>query len=133
MSQPSKRKELLRELSAFGLVGVVATGVYAVVANAAIYLLGVEAKSASVFGFVIGSVFSFFAQGRVTFQVDRPDRRNVIRFCAQTIISLLISYYAIWVVVDLGGYPAILGTIIVCILIPAFNYLGMKFFVFRRA
>ena len=124
---------MLRELTSFGLVGLLATGVYAVVANAAIYLLGTEPKAASVLAFVVGSVFSFVVQGRVTFRVPNPDWRNVLRFCVQTGISLLISYYAVWLVVDVWAQPAIAGTLAVCVLIPAVNYLGMKFFVFRAS
>ncbi len=124
---------MLRELTSFGLVGLLATGVYALVANVAIYLVGIEPKAASVLAFIIGSVFSFIVQGRITFGVQKPDWRNVLRFCMQTVISLLISYYAVWLVVDVWTLPAIAGTLAVCVLIPAVNYLGMKSFVFRTS
>jgi putative flippase GtrA len=116
-------------ISRFSLVGVVATGVYFIVAN---FLIGVEMATpanASVLAYISGMVVSFVGQSRFTFRVERNTIGQFARFCVLSLCGMLLSYWCLYATDSLQISP-IWGIVFVSMLIPLISFVVMKLWVF---
>lgn len=134
------KKILEYEQIRFIMVGVLNTliGMTAMFVSYNIFHLGYWVSSAM--DYIIGSIFSYFANKYFTFKSEKKSAEEVIRFTINIVVCYFISYGIAKPVMNmvLGNMnlsisvyeqlSMILGTCIFIVL----NYFGQKFFVFRK-
>lgn len=136
-----KLKKLLSlEQTRFIIVGVMNTiiGTVAMLIAYNVFHLGYWISSAM--DYIIGSIFSYFANKYFTFQSQKKSGMEVVRFAVNIVVCYFLAYSLARPVIemllkDIKLSVSILEQISMifgmCIFI-VLNYFGQKFFVFRR-
>ena len=134
------KKILSLEQSRFIIVGVMNTiiGTAAMLIAYNVFHLGYWVSSAM--DYIIGSIFSYFANKHFTFKSEKKSGEEVIRFTINIVVCYFISYGVAKPVMNMvlrnmnlsvsifEQLSMILGMCIFIVL----NYIGQKFFVFRK-
>ncbi|MCM1266477.1 MAG: GtrA family protein [Bacteroidales bacterium] len=141
-----KHKDFIMEVIHFGMVGVINTlmgwGIMAVLYN----LIHMNYWLSSGISYFIGSVFSYHANAKLTFQVEERDKWLPWRFALNIIVCYLISFSVakpltgkLLAAVGLGAdgqiSQALLENIAMIFGMGFFvvmNFFGQKLFVFRK-
>lgn len=124
----------------FIIVGVLNTliGLAAMFISYNVFHLGYWISSAM--DYIIGSIFSYFANKYFTFQSDKKSGQEVIRFTINIVVCYFISYGiakpAMNIVLGemnltLAVFEQLSMILGMCIFI-VLNYIGQKFFVFKK-
>lgn len=131
-------KDFIIEVLHFGMVGVANTilgwGIMAILYN----LIHMNYWLSSGISYFIGSIFSYHANGKLTFKVENKDKWLPWRFAINIIVCYLVAFsvaqplvkyvLASRPVVIVDNVAMILG---MCIFI-VMNFFGQKLFVFRK-
>lgn len=134
------KKILSLEQSRFIIVGVMNTiiGAAAMLIAYNVFHLGYWISSAM--DYIIGSIFSYFANKYFTFKSEKKSVSEVIRFAINIVVCYFISYSVAKPIVEivlkdmklsisiLEQFSMFFGMGIFIVL----NYFGQKFFVFRK-
>ncbi len=147
-------KKLFHEVLHFSMIGVFNTLLGFVLIMVFYNIWHWNYWVASGTSYVIGSIFSYFANKKLTFQVEGDNWRSAFRFAVNTVICYLLAYGIAKPLVRkvmtqfFMGYSQKIGEFIhmeaieveenVAILVGMglfiiFNFLGQKFFVFAKA
>lgn len=142
-------KKLFDEILHFGIIGVFNT-ILGLVLNMVFYnVLHWNFWVATAISYTIGSIFSYFANKKLTFKVEENSWQSVLRFAAHIIVCYLLAYGIAKPTVEnvMAGYSPMLSEKIgieakaieenVAILFGTglfiiFNFIGQKFFVFTK-
>ena len=116
----------------FGIVGLAATALYALVAFALTHVLPSSAALASLIAFGISGIFSYCGHRMFTFQASGGHARSASRFAGVNILAYAVAAIIPWIVSDILGYRPVLGFALVCIFIPAMNFVLLNIFVFNE-
>lgn len=121
------------EISIFIVVGLLTVSLdYA--SYQFLIIAGASYNISKAFGFVIGTVFAYFANRLATFKHIQPLPGSAFRFCLvyATSLALNVSINA-FILGILSSAPRVIGVAFVCATIASAttNFLGMKYFVFR--
>lgn len=134
----AKYKEFIMEVIHFGIVGVINTLMGLVIMAVLYNLIHLNYWLSSGISYFIGSVFSYHANGKLTFKVEHKDRWLPWRFAVNIIVCYLVAFSVAQplvryllssqteVIVD--NVAMVLG---MCIFI-VMNFFGQKLFVFRK-
>jgi putative flippase GtrA len=116
----------------FGLVGVLATVLYALLASALMSpeWIGFSAVPASLAAYAAAALFSYFAHRAVTFMSRGRHRREAPRFLLLTATGLAVAYCAPALLTGLFGLPGIVSILVTCIAIPVLNLIVLRLWVF---
>lgn len=132
----------IKEIVKFGFVGVMNTIIGTAVMFFAYNVLHCGYWLSSALNYVIGSVFSYFANKYFTFKSQKRSAKEVFRFALNIIVCYLLAYgiaeplitrMGIWLKV--GWEENILEQIAMLVgmcLFVGFNFIGQKIFVFGR-
>lgn len=134
------RRFLALEQSRFIIVGVMNTliGMAAMFIAYNVFHLGYWVSSAM--DYIIGSIFSYFANKYFTFRARQKSGSEIVRFVINILICYLLAYSIArpvvsgvladvnWSVSTVEQLSMIFGMCIFVVL----NYFGQKFFVFRK-
>lgn len=134
------RKILSFEQSRFIIVGVMNTiiGTAAMLIAYNVFHMGYWLSS--IMDYVIGSIFSYFANKYFTFKVEKKSKEEVIRFIINIVVCYLIAYGIARPIIDvvlkdinlskswMDQISMLFGTGIFIVI----NYFGQKFFVFQK-
>lgn len=115
----------------FFTVGLFSTITYFVLANTLIYLTPLHPSYASLFAYVFAIYVSYNGQSRFTFSRTSSDVKEKMRFLTMSLSGAILSFCIIDFTSNKLQVPAFWGTVSICILIPAFSYLTMRFWVFE--
>lgn len=115
----------------FAFAGGGATVIYFTLSNLFASILLLPSTTSSVLAYSVSVVFSYFAQSRYVFRVRHDSKSNVMRFIVSSLLGLLLSYGLIYVLTVRLGLSFILGTVAVCVAIPAISFILFSFWVFR--
>ena len=135
-----KARKLLSEQGRFVIVGIMNTLIGTAVMFMCYDLFHLGYWLSSAMNYIVGSIFSYFANKYFTFQSKKKSGAEVVRFVINILICYLISYSVAKPLVSAGlkeiGLPvSVLEQISMlfgmCIFVVP-NYLGQKFFVFRE-
>jgi putative flippase GtrA len=126
------RVEGLRLLR-FGLVGIIATATYSIVTLVAIEAFDVSPVPASVLGVAASIGVSYFGHTLYSFRVTLDHATFVWRFLILAGASLLITTGLMWLLSDVMQGSHRLAIAVIAVLIPVFNYICNRFWVFRTA
>lgn len=136
-----KIKQLLSlEQVRFIIVGVLNTiiGMAAMLIAYNLFHLGYWISSAM--DYIIGSIFSYFANKYFTFQSEKKSGSEVVRFVINIVVCYVLAYSIAkpvieWLLKEISLSVSMLEQISMifgmCIFI-VLNYFGQKFFVFRK-
>lgn len=127
---------LKREQFRFIIVGCLNTAIGTTVMFVA-YYLGLGYWISTALNYIVGSIFSYFANKHFTFHSKKKDRKELFRFVVNIVVCYFIAYgVAKPIIIRVLGsgnrlidyISMILGMMIFIVI----NYLGQKFYVFRR-
>lgn len=134
------KKILILEQSRFIVVGVINTivGTAAMLVAYNIFHLGYWLSSAM--DYIIGSIFSYFANKYFTFKSEKKSFSEIVRFIINIIVCYFISYSVAKPIIevvlkDINLSVSILEQISIFFGMGIFvilNYFGQKYFVFRK-
>ena len=122
----------LQSVSRFALVGLTATGIYAVLAM----LLGSWMRddagqaAASLVAYGAAAVFSYCAHRIFTFASSGSYRFEIPRFVVLTLSGVTISFIVPLVLAQWLLLPMIIPVAVVCVVIPLLNYIALDRWVF---
>lgn len=119
----------------FVLVGAANTVFSTALFAALSWSLGQDVPSAvSLFiAWVVSLVLVFNVYRHLVFRVKGHVLRDFLRFVGVNAVSFLINAGALTLLVDVAGLPAIPTQIAITFIVVVVNYLGHKYFSFRRA
>ena len=121
----------LVQLLKFAGVGAIATLVHVCVALVASMAFGFAPQAANVSGFAAAVAFSYFGQGRVTFEQDLEHRFHGPRFLATAFAGLIVSSSITEIVAVWYSAPFAVAMAAVAVAVPLTTYLLCRFWVFR--
>lgn len=128
------------EQSRFVLVGIMNTVIGTSVMFIAYNFLGLGYWVSSALNYIIGSVFSYFANKYFTFKSENKSGKEIVRFVLNIVLCYFVAYGVAKPIINifLGNLNLSisileqLGMILgMCIFIVV-NFLGQKFFVFTN-
>jgi putative flippase GtrA len=130
--QPSVASFGSRLLMRFGLVGIAATALYAVLAHVLMSRewTALSAVRASLAAYAAAALFSYFAHKAVTFMSRGRHRREAPRFLLLTAIGVAVAYGAPALLTDRLGLPGIVPIVVTCVAIPVLNLIVLGRWVF---
>ena len=137
-----KNKDFIMEVIHFGMVGVINTLMGWVIMALLYNLIHMNYWLSSGISYFIGSVFSYHANGKLTFKVENKDKWLPWRFAVNIIVCYLIAFSVAQPLVThflssgqktysqalIDNVAMLLG---MCIFI-VMNFFGQKIFVFRK-
>jgi putative flippase GtrA len=124
----------LKLLARFGLVGIAATILYAVLAVVLVKWerIGLTPVQASLAAYAAAAVFSYLAHKSLTFMSSGSHRSEAPRFLLLTATGLAIAYAAPALLTVKLGLPPMIAILVTCLLIPAANLLTLDRWVFAQ-
>jgi putative flippase GtrA len=124
----------LKLLARFGLVGLVATILYAALATILLKWgrIGFTPVEASLGAYAAAALFSYLAHKSVTFMSSGSHRLEGPRFLLLTATGFAVAYVAPALLTVKLGLPPIIPVLVTCLLIPAVNLLVLDRWVFAE-
>lgn len=124
---------MLDRLLRFGLVGVAATLIHALIATSLMQLCGVAAQAANLVGWVIALLASYWGQARLTFaDLAPPSVRSFARFLLASASLFAVNVIALEWMLWRGGVREQVAVPIAIALQAALGYVAQRWWVFRR-
>lgn len=118
----------------FLLVGGANTGFSTALFAGLVLMFGPETPAvvSLAIAWIVSLVLVFFVYRRLVFRVEGNVWRDFIRFTSVNVGSLLLNMGALALLADVLGLPPIPVQIAITVLVVIFNYVGHKYFSFRR-
>lgn len=134
------KKIFALEQSRFILVGIMNTIIGTSVMFIAYNLFGLGYWVSSALNYIIGSIFSYFANKYFTFKSEKKSGEEIIRFVVNIVVCYFIAYGlakpAINVLLGSLNLKVSLleqaGMLLGMCIFIVINFIGQKFFVFRK-
>lgn len=133
-----KYRDFIMEVFHFGIVGVINTLIGWVIMAVLYNLIHLNYWFSTGISYFIGSVFSYHANGKLTFKVKEKDKWLPWRFAANIIVCYLVSFSLAQPLVErlLSSQPEKIVDNVAMLFGMAFfvvmNFFGQKLFVFRK-
>ncbi len=131
-------KDFIMEVLHFGIVGVVNTLMGWLIMFLLYNLVHLNYWLSSAISYLIGGIYSYHANSRVTFKVEERDRWLPWRFAVNVIVCYLAAYSVAQPLVKyvLSSQPKVIVDNIAMVvgtgLYIIMNFFGQKFLVFRK-
>lgn len=118
----------------FGLVGILATALYAVLATVLMQpgWIGLPPVRASLTAYAAAALFSYLAHKSVTFMSRGRHLTEAPRFLLLTAAGFAVAYGMPALLTDLLDLPGIVPVLVTSIFIPMLNLLVLRHWVFAR-
>lgn len=128
------RRILSDQRMLFLLVGGANTAFSTLLFAVLVIAFGPEIPSAVslVLAWVVSLVLVFFVHRKLVFRVEGRVLRDLIRFAGVNLASLFINVVALTLLVEVAGLSPIPSQLAITVLVVLFNYIGHKYFSFRR-
>lgn len=126
-------RALARRVLRFGISGILSTLIYFAIALVLVATTSMPVFGASFLAFCGAGAISYLLHRCFTFENRDRSRETLARFIAVNLVANAIAIATPWAISDYAGYPAIVGIALVCVLVPAFNFVLLSVYVFRRA
>lgn len=121
----------LREMLAFGMVGVINTLVGYAVIYTCMLALGMGAVASNVAGYAVGLCCSFVLNRRLTFRSGGSAGAEVWRFLAAFLVAYAINLLILLLCIDQLGVPPVYAQVVAGVGYTAVFFVLSKWFVFR--
>lgn len=116
----------------FATVGIGATLIYFFCATALFYLGVRPAALSSLIAYGMSGACSYLGHRLLTFQSDAPHERTLPRFVLVNVAGYLIAAGIPFLLTDTLRWPPLIATALVCIAVPALNFILLTVFVFWK-
>lgn len=132
-----KNKKFIMEVIHFGIVGVMNTVLGWVIMALLYNLIHLNYWLSSGISYFIGSVFSYHANSRVTFKVEKKDKWLPWRFALNIVVCYLTAFGVAQPLVEhvLASQPKVIVDNVAMVLgmgiFIVLNFFGQKLFVFQ--
>ncbi len=124
---------LLKQLTKFASVGVIATGIHVVMALLLNSTFGFAALSANFLAYLIASTFSYFGNWLWTFEKMGTLKQSLPRFAFLNLACFAVNQALVYGVVVILKQPLAVAMVPVIAIIPAFSFWLSKSRVFVPA
>jgi putative flippase GtrA len=124
---------MIRHLSKFFSVGLLATLSHVAVATFCANFLVLNALLANFLGFSAAVMLSYFGHARLTFEHKVLHGSQFSRFVVAALAGLALSSAITWLCHDRLGMPFWFAMLLAAVLVPAFNYAIFRLWVFVPA
>jgi len=114
----------------FGIVGIAATVIYAVVSAAGNQALAITPVFASIIGQVTSAGVSYFGHLLFSFQVKANHQSYLWRFVIIAAVTFALNCGVTWLIADVLKLAPRIAIATVTVLIPVVNYIANRFWVF---
>ncbi|PSW15856.1 hypothetical protein C9J01_02255 [Photobacterium rosenbergii] len=115
----------------FLLVGGSSTGINLFLVNFCIYNNLMPLIQASIFGYIVGVIFSFFVQKTFTFRCGGYKSHYFFRFFVLSIFGVFFNAFIIFILVEHVQVNKHLSTFLSALIIAAINYFMLGKWVFK--
>lgn len=127
--------QLLAQGMRFGIVGLLATGVHIMVFVGCIEILDIAPLWANFPAFLVALVTSFIGHFTWTFRMQHREletcwRPVLLKFTVVSCFGLGLNTLAVYLVVNLLGYPYLYAVLLMVTVVPAAIFLLQKFWAF---
>lgn len=119
-----------QRLVTFAIVGIVATLLYFLLAMLAVRVLGLAVPSGSILAYMLASIWSYLAHGRLTFKTALPHRVAIPRFLQLAILGYALSAFMPWLLTTRLDVPDWMAIALTSVAVPAINMVVMSTYVF---
>ncbi|MGB8843266.1 MAG: GtrA family protein [Aliidongia sp.] len=120
------------KLGRFGVVGLVSTLIYAVIAAIGNNWTALPAEAVNSIAISISGLWSYIGHYRFTFRSDAAHGSSLARFFVLFALGYAVSS-GIVLVSDRLGWQRNLATAIIVIIIPVINFVAMQLWVFAQS
>lgn len=114
----------------FGVSGAISTLAYFLLANLLMLATGMADTICSFVAYLLSLILSYGLQSRFTFRVATGSRGQIMRFVFTAATGVVIATGLVQVCNELLGWPSVIATALVCILIPVANFIAFRWWVF---
>lgn len=120
----------------FGLVGISNT-----IISYVVYLIGITLGMyymvASIIGFIVSVINSFYWNNRFVFTIQEGERRNLLKSFLKTFMAyagtgLILNNLLLYLQVDILGWPQVVAPLINLFITIPLNYILNKLWAFRK-
>lgn len=113
---------LITKLARFGVVGITATAVHAVIVVVLVEFIAVDSKVATAIAFLMAFFVSYLGGKKWVFVNSGTERYLLFRFLSVSCISFLLSLLGMYWVVDILYVSYLWGVFISCVLVPLVTF-----------
>lgn len=124
---------LLKQITRFASVGVVATGIHVTIALMLNTVFGLPALSANFFAFLTASTVSYFGNWLWTFEKLGTLSNSLPRFVFLNLGCYAVNHTIVYICVSLMHLPLAVAMLPVVAIIPAFSFWLSKTKIFVTA
>jgi len=116
----------------FAIIGLISSGVYAVVVYLVLFFQMWGAATASAIGYLVALPTNYVGHRFFTFQSKGPTISEVPKFIFVHCINIFLSSYALYLSIDIFNFGRIFGIFLVLFFLPVSTYFLMRLFVFQQ-
>lgn len=124
---------ILKQITKFASVGVLATGIHVVLALLLNSALGVAPLTANFLAFLCASIFSYFGNWLWTFEKMGTLAKSLPRFAFLNLACFAVNQAIVYSIVVIMKLPLAVAMVPVIVFIPAFSFWLSKSRVFIEA
>lgn len=132
VQQGLDRFKISAKVLRFGIIGIASTLLYAIIALVFAYSTAMPAALASLIAYAICGVFSYLGHRLFSFKSKAPVGKSTASFVVVGMLGYVIGVGVPWVGSDIMGYQPVISIALVCVLIPAMNFVLLNWFVFKE-
>ncbi len=122
----------LAQISRFGTVGIVASGVHVAIGMAAYHWAGLEAFTANLLAFTVALCVSYAGQTALAFPGARRSAQSFSRFVAVAVIGLALNQAIVVIVTRWLAAPYWVALATIVTTVPALTFVALKFWALRQ-
>lgn len=123
---------LLRQISAFFGVGVIAAIAHYSVLVAGVEIAGLGPVPATLAGYALGGLVSYALNRRHTYRSERPHAEAGWRFAAVAGVGFLVTYGLMSLMVDRWGAPYLPAQLVTTGVVLVWSFIAHKYWSFGR-
>jgi putative flippase GtrA len=127
------RAGLLRKLSWFSLVGLIAAGMYVLVSAALVNWLGLSPHLATALGVTAGASISYFGHRTLTFRAEGSHRTHAPRFVGQLIFTYALNGCITWFIYEYLSMSTSAAIFIVAAVVITMNFFLYDLYTFSQS
>ena len=124
---------LLRQVTAYVGIGVVATACHYMILIGLVQLTGVHPVEAALCGYVVGGLLSYNLNRDHTFASERPHREAVWRFALVAFVGFVLTFLFMAQMVDRWHLPYLLAQVVTTALVMVWTFSANRLWTFREA
>ncbi|MFF2157530.1 GtrA family protein [Paenibacillus chitinolyticus] len=125
-----KFKKRLSQFFKYGVIGIIGTAVHTGTLAFLVEIYHIKPLVASICGFIVSLVISYFLNSRFTFS----QRRNVyvfIKYCVVSLTGLFLNLVLLFLVVNILNSWYVYGQVLSIVIVPICNFTLNKVWAFK--